>query len=107
MKMEEIDDKQLITEKAGEIQFADIFDLQNIQRMQDLFSDATGVASIITHPDGAPVTNPSNFCRLCEYIIRKTDKGLSNCYQTHSALSKPSVSDLVIRQCISLSLIHI
>ena len=102
--MEEIDDKQLIAEKAGEIEFADIFDLQNIQRMQDLFSDATGVASIITYPDGTPVTNPSNFCRLCENIIRKTDKGRSNCYQAHSALSKHSVSGLVIRQCISSGL---
>ena len=28
-------------------------------------SDAFGVASIIIHPDGIPITNLGNFCRLC------------------------------------------
>jgi ligand-binding sensor protein len=50
------------------IEFSDLFDLGDIQHIQDLFSDATGVASIITHPDGKPITRPSNFCRLCNQI---------------------------------------
>ncbi|MCX6278682.1 MAG: PocR ligand-binding domain-containing protein [Bacteroidetes bacterium] len=68
------------TEISNEIEFVGIFNLRNIQRMQDLFSDATGVAAIITYPDGTPITEPSNFCRLCNDIIRKTKKGSANCF---------------------------
>ena len=53
----------------GGIQFSDLFDLNELQKIQDLFSDATGVASIITRPDGTPITKPSNFCRLCNNKI--------------------------------------
>jgi len=55
---------------SKDIQFSDIFDINEIQHIQDLFSDATGVASIITHPDGTPITRPSNFCRLCDYAMK-------------------------------------
>ena len=61
---------------AEDIQFTDLFNIQDIQRIQDVFSKATGVASLITKPDGTPITKPSNFCRLCNEIIRKTEKGL-------------------------------
>ncbi|MEI7725501.1 MAG: PAS domain S-box protein [Bacteroidota bacterium] len=42
------------------IEFNDILDLDEIQKFQDLFSAATGVLSLITHPDGTPITKPSN-----------------------------------------------
>jgi PAS domain S-box-containing protein len=83
------------------IGFSDLFDLDDIQRIQDLFSDATGVASIITHPDGKPITRPSNFCRLCNEIIRKTDSGLSNCFKSDAEIGKPSPSGPIIRPCLS------
>ena len=60
------------------ILFSDIFDLEEIQRMQDLFSEATGVASLITLPNGTPITEPSNFSRFCQ-LIRATEKGFINC----------------------------
>jgi len=83
------------------IEFSDLFDLGDIQHIQDLFSDATGVASIITHPDGKPITRPSNFCRLCNEIIRKTDSGLSNCFKSDAEIGKPSPSGPIIRPCLS------
>ena len=48
-----------------DLQYTDFFKLEELQTIQDLFADATGVASIITHLDGTPITKPSNFCRLC------------------------------------------
>jgi len=63
---------------AERINFEDLFNINDIQRLQDEFAHATGVASIITHTDGKPITQPSNFCRLCNDIIRKSDKGLTN-----------------------------
>jgi PAS domain S-box-containing protein len=84
-----------------EIQFADLFDLVEIQRIQDLFSDATGVASIITFPDGKPITRPSNFCRFCNEIIRKSDIGLSNCFKSDAEIGRPNPDGPVIQQCLS------
>jgi PAS domain S-box-containing protein len=86
---------------TNDIQFVDIFNLDDIQRIQDLFADATGVASIITHPDGTPITRPSNFCRLCNEIIRKTDIGLSNCFKSDAEIGRPNLSGAVIQPCLS------
>lgn len=88
-------------ETVNEIQFSDIFDLQEIQRIQDFFADTTGVASIIIRPDGTPITNPSNFCRLCNEIIRKTDIGLTNCIKSDAEIGRPNPSGPVIQPCLS------
>ena len=49
----------------GRLKFGDLFDMNDLQRIQDLFAKATGVAAIITAPEGIPITKPSNFGRLC------------------------------------------
>jgi len=85
----------------GGIQFSDLFDLNELQKIQDLFSDATGVASIITRPDGTPITRPSNFCRLCNNIIRQTEKGLHNCFKSDAVIGRQSTSGPVIMPCLS------
>jgi len=92
---------QTKAESETGIQFSDIFDLNDIQRIQDLFADATGVASIITHPDGTPITRPSNFCRLCNEIIRKTDVGLSNCFKSDAVIGRPNPEGPTIQPCLS------
>ena len=89
------------TESVEKISFSDIFDLNDIQNIQDLFADANGVASIITHPDGTPITRPSNFCRFCNEIIRKTDIGLKNCFKSDAEIGGPNASGPVIKQCLS------
>lgn len=86
---------------SKDIQFSDIFEINEIQHIQDLFSDATGVASIITHPDGTPITRPSNFCRLCNEIIRKTDIGLTNCFKSDAEIGRPNPAGPVIQPCLS------
>jgi PAS domain S-box-containing protein len=85
----------------NKIQFSDIFILEDIQQIQDKFSDATGVASIIIYPDGKPITRPSNFCRLCNEIIRKTDIGLANCFKSDAEIGKPNPLGPVIKPCLS------
>ena len=91
-------DPKLVIEKKNvespvDFQFSDIFNIEEIQRLQDLFSDATGVASLITQPDGTPITKPSNFCRLCKNIIRKSSKGNENCMKSDALLGKQNLSD--------------
>jgi len=91
----------LTFDEVHDVKFDDIFDLEEIQEMQDLFSDATGVASIITHPDGKPITKPSNFCRLCSGIIRNTKKGLINCFHSDSVIGRHNPAGPVVQRCLS------
>ncbi|MGF1586621.1 MAG: PocR ligand-binding domain-containing protein [Bacteroidales bacterium] len=83
------------------IVFEDLFDIKVIQQIQDEFSSATGVASIITYPDGRPITRPSNFTRFCNEIVRKTEKGCHNCYKSDAELGAVNEGGPIIRQCLS------
>jgi signal transduction histidine kinase/ligand-binding sensor protein len=81
--------------------FESLFDLEEIQEIQDSFAAATGVASIITDVQGRPITRPSNFCRLCRDIIRKTEKGLFNCMQSDRIMGRYHEQGPVIQPCLS------
>ena len=97
--------KNTTLKNLNDFQFSDIFNLEDIQRIQDLFADAHGVASIITYPDGTPITKPSNFCRLCNIIIRKTEKGCTNCYQSDAVIGKYNSSGPIVQPCLSSGLL--
>jgi PAS domain S-box-containing protein len=94
-------DENQINNSLISITFEDLFNYDDIQRLQDQFSRATGVASIITRIDGVPITQPSNFCRLCRDIIRKTEKGLENCYKSDAAIGKLNIQGPTIQTCMS------
>lgn len=83
------------------ISFEDLFDPALIQRIQDEFSDATGVASIITRPDGTPITQPSNFTRLCSTIIRATKLGCANCFKSDAVLGRHHPDGPIVQPCLS------
>lgn len=83
------------------IRFEDLFDLREIQLLQDEFSTATGVASLITHTDGTPITRPSNFCTLCSEIIRKTELGYANCCKSDAALGILCADGPIVEICLS------
>ncbi len=86
---------------TANVTFEELFSIDDIQKLQDEFAEATGVASIITHPDGTPITRPSGFCRLCEKIIRGTEKGRINCYRSDAVIGRYSVSGPNIQHCLS------
>jgi len=83
------------------VSFTDLFSLEELQRFQDLFADVHEVASVITHPDGSMITNPSNFTRLCNDIIRKTKKGCKNCFQSDAILGRNNPGGPIIQPCLS------
>ncbi|MEI8207515.1 MAG: PocR ligand-binding domain-containing protein, partial [Kiritimatiellales bacterium] len=92
-RMQEAIEKRILalTRPLGDpksITFDDLFDLKEIQRIQDEFATATGVSSIITWPDGTPITQPSNYSRLCRDIIQKTEKGCTNCFKSYAELGR-------------------
>lgn len=83
------------------VKFEELFNADDLQKLQDQFSDAFGVASIITHPNGQPITNPSNFSRLCEHIIRCTEKGRLNCMHSDAILGRHHPEGPVVQPCLS------
>jgi len=91
-----------IDANGKEITFDKLFDLEHIQRIQDAFAEATNVASIITTPEGVPITQPSNFRYLCMNIIRQNETGLANCYKSDAVIGAVSSEGrAVVRPCLS------
>ncbi len=88
------------------IDFEDVFKLEEIQRFQDLFSNASGVSSIITYPDGRPITIPSNFRRLCKEIVGKSENGHDHCFQSDEMIGQYTHSDTIIKCCMGGAIWH-
>ncbi len=90
----------MLTDNLSHIEFTDILNVELIQQLQDSFSAATGVASLITKPDGTPITKPSNFCGLCQ-MIRQTKKGAENCYRSDAVLGRQHLGGPIYQKCLS------
>ena len=88
---------------SADLRFDDLFDVAEIQRVQDAFAAATGVASIITDTQGRPITRPSQFCALCE-LIRQTPAGLKNCYCSDALLGRLHPNGPIMQPCLSAGL---
>lgn len=85
---------------GADFSLAQLLDLVEVQEIQDAFARATGVAAIITLPDGSPFTRPSNFCRLCQ-LIRSTPLGLANCYKSDAFIGRSNPAGPTLRRCLS------
>ncbi|WP_321342457.1 EAL domain-containing protein [Breoghania sp.] len=83
------------------VTFEQLFDVEEIQKFQDEVSDAIGFASLITRPDGSPITRPSRFCRLCSDVIRSTAKGRANCYVSDCVIGAASTTGPRVQRCLS------
>ena len=81
--------------------FEDFFDLEEVQKIQDSFALATGVASLITTPEGRPLTRPSNFTRLCSQVIRGTRAGSENCMRSDALLGAYNPHGPNVSRCMS------
>ncbi|MFP4370230.1 MAG: PocR ligand-binding domain-containing protein, partial [Candidatus Kapaibacterium sp.] len=86
------------------VHLKDLIDIRELQEIQDAFANATGIASIITEPNGAPITQPSNFCELCSQIIRQTEKGLRNCMNSDAEIGKYNPNGPIFKPCLSSGL---
>lgn len=86
------------------LKFEELFDLNELQKLQDEFADAMGVASVITSKDGSPITNPSNFTRLCEKVIRSTQTGRESCYNSDAVLGRPNSDGPIVMECLGCGL---
>ncbi len=62
----------------GDLVLTDILDISILQKMQDNFSNAFNMPSILYNPDGKLITKPSNFTSFCQ-LARSTKKGAEKC----------------------------
>lgn len=93
--------KNSSTDSYIDFQFNDLFELEKIQHLQDLFANTHEVASVITLPDGTPLTKPSKFTRLCASIIRDTEKGCANCCKSDAIIDRPQTDGPIVQPCLS------
>ena len=83
---------------TSEVKLTDYIDKDILQKIQDSFSDMTGLAALTTNADGTAVTEGSNFCRFCMELNRKCPLGNQLCeysdktgaMMTHS-MGKPNL----------------
>ena len=54
-------------------------DMEQLQSLQDMFSDATGLAAITVGLDGKYLTEGSNFTDFCMRYTRGSDEGAKRC----------------------------
>ena len=92
--------KTEIPNEMPEFQFRDLFDIDEIQRIQDAFSLATGVASLITDIAGNPITRPSHFTRFCN-MIRSTALGNARCMESDAFIGLLNPAGPVWGLCLS------
>ncbi len=105
-RLQEAVEKRIIAltrplESLDGISIDELFDMKELQKIQDEFAAATGVASIITQLDGTPITQPSNFTDLCMNIIRGTEKGRTNCFNSDATLGRHHPGGPIVRPCLS------
>jgi len=68
----------------------DVIDQDKLQEILDKFTDATGLAAIITDLEGRSVTAPSKFTPHCT-LVRSSPKGLLGCYASDARLGRLSM----------------
>lgn len=66
----------------GELNLTDIYDVEFLQKFQDAFSNALGVAGLTTDKNGIPVTKGSNFTDFCMKLSRNSKEGLRRCMES-------------------------
>ncbi|MGE4420985.1 MAG: PAS domain S-box protein [Pseudodesulfovibrio sp.] len=93
-----------LTKPSGDlsdITFNVLFDIDELQKIQDEFASATGVASIITTPEGTPITKPSNFTCFCKDIVRSSPKGMENCQCSDAVVGIGDPAGPRVQKCLS------
>jgi len=83
-----------------DIGLLDIIKREDIQVIQDAFSQATGVGAVITDTDGNPLTEPSNFCEFCR-LVRGTERGSKDCIEANKRLGDRIKKQIkpIIKEC--------
>lgn len=64
-----------------ELKLVDLIEVEMLQKIQDSFSNLTGMAALTTDRDGTPITKGSGFTEFCMKYTRKSELGRKRCEQ--------------------------
>jgi len=80
------------------IQLLDLVSRAKLERILRVFTQATGVASIMANVEGRPITAPHNFTPFCLDFCRSTEKGRAKYHESdrHGGLESASPTSTVI-----------
>jgi excisionase family DNA binding protein len=67
----------------------EILPLGCVQGIQKVFAEITGVATVVTAPNGQPLTELSNSCRFCDLIL-SSEAGRQGCHGSWRKLAEQS-----------------
>lgn len=79
--MQDIYDETVNNYENKELTLTDFISVDMLQKIQDAFSEMTGMAALITDRYGVPVTIGSNFTDFCMAYTRQSVIGRSRCEQ--------------------------
>ncbi|MHB1461772.1 MAG: PAS domain S-box protein [Armatimonadota bacterium] len=85
------------TSKLG---FTDLFDIDEIQKIQDAFAKTSGVASVIVDVAGYRITHPSNYCTLCRDVIRGCELGKKHCIEISNMMNTSHPDAPMLHYCM-------
>ncbi|MBU1183578.1 MAG: PocR ligand-binding domain-containing protein [Proteobacteria bacterium] len=90
-----------------QLQLLDLVNKEKLERILRVFTEVTGVASIIANVDGHPITKPHNFTPFCLNFCRSTDRGKSKCHESdrHGGLESARSRKPYIYNCLNAGLI--
>ncbi|MFD2174269.1 PocR ligand-binding domain-containing protein [Rhodobacter lacus] len=79
---------------------ADLMSTEMLQKVQDNFSAAVGVAMVIVDPEGVPVTKPSGFSAFCQ-AVRSRPEWRERCFHCDAVGGRTALStgDPAIYKC--------
>ncbi len=82
--------------------FADLVDLQELQKLQDAFFSATGFATSVTLPEGT-VLSTAGWTEVCTLFHRKSDIGRRRCLESDREIFRlaSQSDDFVIHKCLN------
>jgi PAS domain S-box-containing protein len=108
-RVEEALEKRLLAltqpvENSGKIALEDLFNLNDIYLIQEMFAKVTGVASTILNVDGTTLAQSNNACRMCRDFARKTEKGERLCHKSDLMLGGYHPEGPVIQPCLTAGL---
>lgn len=69
------------------MKISDFMDLEQLQNIQDQFSNATGLAAIAVDADGNYITKGSNFTDFCMKYTRNSKEGMRRCVKCDTECS--------------------
>jgi PAS domain S-box-containing protein len=103
-RMQEIVEKRIVSltryiDDPDAVDFDKLFNVDEIQRIQDEFSDSTNVASVIVSSTGRFITKASRMTRLCELVMNVKPENSGGCFELTSELIKVGSDKPYFRIC--------